>query len=402
MNRVYKVIPWLAVIGAILWANSSVGAERMGGGIEHAVKATVAITLYDEEDRKIASGSGFILPDGRVATNYHVLQDGYRVEVVSSTGELLLVADHMEAFSSKYDLAILPKVSRAPAKLSLSLSKPRIGSEVYAIGAPLGFQNTVSDGIVSAYRAEDGANLMQITAPISPGSSGGPVIGADGLVAGVAVATIRGGQNLNFAVPVEALQSLIHLSAGKTYISAKRRVATESVAAEGSELDAREASGAHVAEPPASNTSPNDTEVVVEQVEPSPPPPPPASTGKFSKYEITLKKCRQITVSRVSCDLVFQNTERNGNPGILSFSSTYIEQAGGRSQDRVEFQMPRLSGVIAWHSGVFCIIQPLGECPISFTYSGVNLDKGAYGVIFRLREGHFGKRALVTLPAVFE
>lgn len=401
MNGNNKVIPWLVVIGSILWAGLSVGAENMGGGIEHAVKATVAITLYDEEDRKIASGSGFILPDGRVATNYHVLQDGYRVEVVSSTGELLLVADHMEAFSSKYDLAILPKVSKSPARLSLSLSKPRIGVGIYAIGAPLGFQNTVSDGIVSAYRAEEGANLMQITAPISPGSSGGPVIGADGLVAGVAVATIRGGQNLNFAVPVEALQSLIRLPVGKTYISARRRAAAEPVVVEESGLNAQEASGAHVAEPPVSNTSPSDAEVVPEKVEPSPPPPP-ASMGKFAKYEITLKKCRQVAVSRVSCDLVFQNTERNGNPGILSFSSTYIEQAGGRSQDRVEFQMPRLSGVIAWHSGVFCIIQPLGECPISFTYSGVNLDKGAYGVIFRLREGHFGKRTLVSLPAVIE
>jgi S1-C subfamily serine protease len=77
------------------------------------------------------------------------------------------------------------------------------------IGAPEGFQNTVSDGIVSAFRRVDGQPLMQISAPISHGSSGGPVLNRRGEVLGVAVAVWAGGQNLNFAVPLEALRAAL-------------------------------------------------------------------------------------------------------------------------------------------------------------------------------------------------
>jgi hypothetical protein len=84
-----------------------------------------------------------------------------------------------------------------------------VGDTVYAVGSPSGLEGTFSAGIVSGVRQMRETKLIQITAPISPGSSGGPVLDTNGDVAGVAVATYRGGQNLNFAVPVRAIRTLL-------------------------------------------------------------------------------------------------------------------------------------------------------------------------------------------------
>jgi hypothetical protein len=84
-----------------------------------------------------------------------------------------------------------------------------VGDEVYVVGNPQGLEGTFSQGIVSSVRQVGPDSLLQITAPISPGSSGGPVLSAQGKVIGVAVATFRGGQNLNFAVPASYLTPLL-------------------------------------------------------------------------------------------------------------------------------------------------------------------------------------------------
>jgi hypothetical protein len=80
---------------------------------------------------------------------------------------------------------------------------------VYAIGNPKGLTGTISEGIVSGIRDLSSKSLIQITAPISPGSSGGPIINNSGQVIGVAVGTLTSGQNLNFAIPSSILESLI-------------------------------------------------------------------------------------------------------------------------------------------------------------------------------------------------
>src|SRR5262249_43232002 len=86
---------------------------------------------------------------------------------------------------------------------------PPIGTKVYAIGNPKGFANTLSDGLVSGHRSLDRIAMIQTTAPISPGSSGGPLLGPDAKVVGVTTAIFKGGQNLNFAVPVSHVAKLL-------------------------------------------------------------------------------------------------------------------------------------------------------------------------------------------------
>jgi hypothetical protein len=80
---------------------------------------------------------------------------------------------------------------------------------VFAIGHPKGFANTLSDGLVSGHREIDGVSVIQITAPISPGSSGGPLLATDGKVVGVTSFKWKGGENLNFAAPASQVARLL-------------------------------------------------------------------------------------------------------------------------------------------------------------------------------------------------
>jgi hypothetical protein len=84
-----------------------------------------------------------------------------------------------------------------------------VGAEVYAMGHPLGQTSTFSDGLVSASRTIEGVSMIQISAPISSGSSGGPVMDGSGEVVGVATMVLTGGQNLNYAVPVQYVRPLL-------------------------------------------------------------------------------------------------------------------------------------------------------------------------------------------------
>jgi hypothetical protein len=85
----------------------------------------------------------------------------------------------------------------------------QVGDPVYAVGNPQGLEGTFSQGIISSIRDAGLDKLLQITAPISLGSSGGPVLNSKGEVIGVSVATFKAGQNLNFAIPSNYLKALL-------------------------------------------------------------------------------------------------------------------------------------------------------------------------------------------------
>jgi hypothetical protein len=189
--------------------------------------SVVTLVTYNSSGKEIGQGSGFVLVDKRIATNRHVIEGAKIVEVKNNRSELLASFAFVEAVSITADVAILPKVAHLPKGLALSVEPPKVGERVYAIGSPLGLPNTLSDGILSAIRSDLGTPLLQITAPISPGSSGGPVINERGEVLGVATASIREGQNLNFAVPVSVVLALTNSPAAKLDFPARRDVANE-------------------------------------------------------------------------------------------------------------------------------------------------------------------------------
>jgi hypothetical protein len=138
------------------------------------------------------------------------------------------------AIDTERDLVVL-KISRAHAPtLSLGSSDDvQVGETVYAVGNPQGLEGTFSQGIVSSIREVGTDKLLQITAPISPGSSGGPVLNGKGEVIGVSVATFRGGQNLNFAIPSSYLKILLGKAGpAKPLVEAKPTKAQRSILAD--------------------------------------------------------------------------------------------------------------------------------------------------------------------------
>ena len=179
---------------------------------ELAARATAAVVLIQVEvgDRS-RQGSGFLVQgDGLILTNHHVIRGATAASVRLSTGDVydrvaVLVTDE------RRDLAILKISGFALPTLPLGNSDGvRIGSDIVAIGSPLGLENTVSTGIVSGQRNEpEGFRLLQITAPASTGSSGGPVLDRSGHVVGIAASQFRNGQNLNFAVPINYARGML-------------------------------------------------------------------------------------------------------------------------------------------------------------------------------------------------
>lgn len=174
-----------------------------------AFASTVLISVEDSNGQPLGIGSGFVIKKGIVATNYHVIEgaSGGFVKLIDSKAKHEIAG--VVALSEKYDLAILSVPDLSAPLLQLGdFSTVAVGDSVFVVGNPRGLEGTFSQGIVSAIREFGDDRLLQITAPISPGSSGGPVLDSRGSVIGVSVATYLGGQNLNFAIPVGYLAEL--------------------------------------------------------------------------------------------------------------------------------------------------------------------------------------------------
>jgi len=200
--------------------------------VARAQSAVVTIKVFDAAGELIGLGSGFRIGGGRFVTNAHVLAGAAHVELFDNSERLLGTIDHVQALSATVDLAILPRLQGGIVALSLAPSAPRVGEQIIVIGSPEGLTNTVSDGIVSAFRTIEGRRLLQITAPISPGSSGGPVLNGRGEVVGVSVSMLREGQNLNFAVPASDIMAVAARPVGR--ISFPRRAALNPASSRGS------------------------------------------------------------------------------------------------------------------------------------------------------------------------
>ena len=181
---------------------------------EKALAATVYLEMQDSTGETLSIGSGFFVRQNLIVTNYHVIEG-------AASGTAKLVGKHTKytiegitATEKFNDLAIL-KVSASgikPLPLVANSDRVKIGGQVYVAGNPKGLEGTFSDGIISSKRGGYANQRLQMTAPISPGSSGGPVLNTRGEVIGVSFMTIEGGQNLNFAIPSNYIKTLLSLS----------------------------------------------------------------------------------------------------------------------------------------------------------------------------------------------
>lgn len=187
-----------------------------------ALAATVHIGIVDANGHA-STGSGFFVRPNYIATNFHVIDGAVGGIAKRVSQETVYIIKGFTAKDKGHDLAILQVSAPGVQPLPLGDSDTvEIGDTVYAAGNPGRLEGTFSDGLISAIRPKGNelihGKLLQMTAPISAGSSGGPVLNESSEVIGISVGYREGGQNLNYAIPVNYLKALIvrHLGPGKS------------------------------------------------------------------------------------------------------------------------------------------------------------------------------------------
>ncbi len=177
-----------------------------------ALAATVSLRVHNANGEIIRSGSGFFIGPDKIATNFHVVKGSRLVQARQIGKEAWHVIEEILITDQEHDLAILKLSSITTPSLQLENSDTvQTGETVFVIGNPKKLEGTFSKGIVSAVRIFGKRKLIQIDAPISPGSSGGAVLSIQGEVIGIATSMHpdKNAQNLNFAVPSNYLNDLL-------------------------------------------------------------------------------------------------------------------------------------------------------------------------------------------------
>lgn len=171
----------------------------------------VLVRLYDKERKMIGFGSGFnIIEDGVILTNLHLFAEANYFDVKFPNGGVY-EEGYIAGLSKKLEDMVLLRIvgKNLPIVNADMAADLEIGDKVYVIGNPEGLVNSLSEGLVSGIReASQGYKYYQITAPISPGSSGSPVFDEFGRIVGIATFYLEGGQNLNFCIPINEINNM--------------------------------------------------------------------------------------------------------------------------------------------------------------------------------------------------
>lgn len=203
---------WLKEIGGEIAPEITVSQIAFSDdpeAISAASQSVVKLNCYDKHGDLYATGSGFAcFADNVIVTNYHVIEGGvYSIKASTEDGNNFYIT-YVLATDEAKDVAILG--TSAPHGLALlppgNSDNLQKGEKVVAIGSPLGLLNSVSAGVFSGYTAENGMDVLQFTASISSGSSGGALFNDTGEVLGITFASYEAGQNLNLAIPITQVE----------------------------------------------------------------------------------------------------------------------------------------------------------------------------------------------------
>ena len=189
-------------------ASCAIGNRELTGEEIFAKISQSTVEVCAESEHVSSLGSGFYIDNaGTVVTNYHVIEDCSGAYVITNDGGMYEVVG-VRGYSKELDIAVLA-TSRKESPPVEMCSTVSTGEKVYVLGSSLGLTGTFSEGLVSsAERNIDGTPYIQISAPISEGNSGGPVVNSLGQVIGIASAGFEEGQNLNLAIPIAVLEDI--------------------------------------------------------------------------------------------------------------------------------------------------------------------------------------------------
>lgn len=194
-------------------ASQTIVTEKEYEDLARLAENVVMISVYDSNNTCIKTGSGVIFTkSGYILTNFHVVSGGAYYEIILENRVERSYTSTIIKYSDFYDLAI---IRIEPSDKYIPVLKPQNekrlvrGQKVVAIGSPLGLFNSVSDGIISGFRVIRDVEMVQFTAPISPGSSGGALLNRYGQLIGLITAGFSEGQNINLAVSYEIVYDFI-------------------------------------------------------------------------------------------------------------------------------------------------------------------------------------------------
>lgn len=219
----HKRIGYLGCLAAVLLLCACTGttySEKQVWNLKNLVgpiqKSVVTVATFDLDGNLENIGSGFFISEGGIlVTNYHVLDGAYKAAIKTQDGSQYPVVEVL----AKNQLVDLVKVRveiprERVTPMVIAEQEPAIADRVVVIGSPLGLDQTISEGIVSAIRdISTIGKVYQLSAPISQGSSGSPALNMKGEVIGVVTFQAAKGQNLNFAISIHALEILVNESA---------------------------------------------------------------------------------------------------------------------------------------------------------------------------------------------
>ena len=206
-------ILYATVVVAILFSTATTSLPQTTEEIaENALAATVYLEMQDSNGLTLGIGSGFFVRPDLIATNFHVIEGAAQGTAKLVSKRTKYPIEGIIATDEDNDLVLVKVTADGIKPLSLGDSDTvRIGAQVYAVGNPKGMEGTFSDGIISSIRRRNAQTRFQMTAPISSGSSGGPVLNRKGEVIGMSVSAHQDldAQNINFAIPVNKLKGLL-------------------------------------------------------------------------------------------------------------------------------------------------------------------------------------------------
>lgn len=218
----------LSVVVGILALVTLVHSQPAKEIAQKSFPSIVMLLMEDERGQPLSLGSGFFVQEGVVATCYHVIEGAARGYAKLVGQKTKMDISGIVGIDERRDLVLLAISGAKAPSLPIGDSKNvSVGDEVYVVSNPMGLEGTLSQGIISGIRQVGSDTIFQITAPVSPGSSGGPVLNSKGEVIGIAAATFRGGQNLNFAIPASYLATLLSDVKPPTPLSPKAPIRRE-------------------------------------------------------------------------------------------------------------------------------------------------------------------------------